>query len=46
MQATEVTEPVERKRLWDLAVLAYPPYEEYQDRTERVIPVFLAKRLG
>ena len=45
MQATEVTEPVERKRLWDLAVLAYPPYEEYQDRTERVIPVFLAKRL-
>ena len=46
MQATEVTDPVERKRLWDLAVLAYPPYEEYQDRTERVIPVFLAKRLG
>ena len=43
MRATEVTEPVERKRLWDLAVLAYPPYEEYQDRTARVIPVFLAK---
>ena len=46
MQATEVTEPVERKRLWDLAILAYPPYEEYQNRTERVIPVFLAKLSG
>ena len=45
MHATEVTEPGERKRLWDLALLAYPPYEEYQERTERVIPVFLAKRL-
>ena len=46
MRATEVTEPVERKRLWDLAVLAYPPYEEYQGRTERVIPVFIAKQRG
>ena len=46
MRATEVTDPVERKRLWDLAVLAYPPYEEYQERTERVIPVFIAKERG
>ena len=44
MRATEVTDSVERKRLWDIAVLAYPPYEEYQGRTERVIPVFIAKR--
>ena len=26
---------------WDRAVAAYPPYEEYQQRTERVIPVFV-----
>ena len=32
-----------RKRLWDIAVAAYPPYEEYQEKTDRVIPVFLAE---
>ena len=26
---------------WDRAVAAYPPYEEYQQKTERVIPVFV-----
>ena len=46
MRATEVTDPVERTRLWDLAVSAYPPYEEYQGRTKRVIPVFIAKQRG
>jgi len=34
----------ERKRWWELAVEAYPPYAEYQQNTERVIPVFLATR--
>jgi len=34
----------ERARWWDRAVAAYPPYAEYQERTERVIPVFLATR--
>ena len=29
---------------WDRAVAAFPPYAEYQTRTERVIPVFVAKR--
>lgn len=43
MRVREVTDPVERKRLWDIAVEAYPPYQEYQDRTKRVIPVFLAE---
>jgi deazaflavin-dependent oxidoreductase (nitroreductase family) len=32
----------EREEWWERAVAAYPPYAEYQERTERVIPVFLA----
>ena len=42
MRAREVVGSAERKRLWDIAVAAYPPYREYQDRTDRVIPVFIA----
>ena len=42
MQAREVTEEGERSRLWKLAVAAYPPYEEYQTRTTRKIPIFVA----
>ena len=34
----------ERAVWWDRAVAAYPPYAEYQQRTERTIPVFLAER--
>ncbi len=43
MRAREVDDPEERERLWDLAVAAYPPYVDYQDRTTRRIPVFLAE---
>ncbi|MCI0770897.1 MAG: nitroreductase family deazaflavin-dependent oxidoreductase [Chloroflexi bacterium] len=43
MRVREVEESVERRRLWDIAVAAYPPYQEYQDKTERVIPVFIAE---
>jgi deazaflavin-dependent oxidoreductase (nitroreductase family) len=32
----------EKATWWDRAVAAYPPYAEYQTRTERVIPVFIA----
>jgi deazaflavin-dependent oxidoreductase (nitroreductase family) len=32
----------ERAAWWERAVAAYPPYAEYQVRTEREIPVFLA----
>jgi deazaflavin-dependent oxidoreductase (nitroreductase family) len=32
----------ERARWWDRAVAAYPPYAEYQERTDRLIPVFVA----
>jgi deazaflavin-dependent oxidoreductase (nitroreductase family) len=34
----------ERAVWWELAVAAYPPYAEYQTRTERLIPVFVARR--
>ncbi|HEY5477747.1 MAG TPA: nitroreductase family deazaflavin-dependent oxidoreductase [Tepidiformaceae bacterium] len=40
MRARLVEEPVERARLWALAVAAYPDYAAYQERTTRIIPVF------
>jgi F420H(2)-dependent quinone reductase len=42
MRVREITDPAERKRLWDIAVEAYPPYQEYQNRTKRIIPVFFS----
>jgi deazaflavin-dependent oxidoreductase (nitroreductase family) len=33
----------ERAAWWERAVAAYPPYAEYQERTERRIPVLVAK---
>ena len=32
----------ERAAWWQRAVAAYPPYAEYQTKTSRVIPIFLA----
>jgi deazaflavin-dependent oxidoreductase (nitroreductase family) len=43
MRVREVEDEAERARLWDLAVAAYPPYEDYQTRTSRKIPVFVAE---
>ena len=43
MRVREVRDAEERARLWMLAVAAYPPYAEYQARTERTIPVFVAE---
>lgn len=43
MRVREVTDAAERARLWQVAVAAYPPYEEYQTRTTRQIPVFVAE---
>ena len=34
----------ERAQWWERAVAAYPPYAEYQKRTTREIPVFIASR--
>ena len=31
----------EREHWWTLAVAAYPPYAEYQTKTDRLIPVFV-----
>ena len=45
MRVREVVDSDEKQRLWDMAVEAYPPYQEYQDRTDRVIPVFIAESL-
>ena len=43
MRVREVSDDQERSRLWELAVKAFPPYEEYQKKTSRKIPVFLAE---
>ncbi len=43
MRVREVEDAAERARLWEVAVAAYPPYEEYQGRTTRKIPVFVAE---
>lgn len=43
MRAREVTDDAERARLWALGAAAFPPYEEYANKTSRKIPVFLAE---
>ena len=43
MRVREVTDDAERARLWVLSVAAFPPYDEYQGRTSRKIPVFVAE---
>src|SRR5207237_478160 len=43
MQVREVKDDPERSRLWALAVAAFPPYAQYQERTKRTIPVFVAE---
>ena len=43
MRVREITDEAERARLWKLAVAAFPPYEEYQAKTTRRIPVFVAE---
>jgi F420H(2)-dependent quinone reductase len=43
MRVREVEDEAERARLWKLAIAAYPPYAEYQERTSRRIPVFVAE---
>ena len=43
MRVREVVDADERTRLWKLAVQAYPPYQDYQEKTDRVIPVLVAE---
>jgi hypothetical protein len=43
VEVTELSGPA-RAEWWARAVEAYPPYAEYQTKTDRQIPVFLARR--
>ena len=43
MRVREVKDAAERAQLWALSVAAFPPYAEYQTRTARLIPVFIAE---
>ena len=43
MRVREVVDADERQRLWAIAVAAYPPYQAYQEKTDRVIPIFVAE---
>ncbi len=43
MRVREVQDAGERARVWALAVEAFPPYEEYRNKTSRIIPVFIAE---
>ena len=45
MIAREVTGD-ERAEWWQRAVAAYPPYAEYQQKTSRLIPVFVLEPAG
>ena len=42
MRVREVEDAEERARVWALAVEAFPPYEDYRNKTSRTIPVFVA----
>ena len=43
MKVREVDNDPERQTLWDAAATAYPPYIDYQAKTSRKIPVFIAE---
>ena len=45
MRAREVKDGTERSKLWAAAVTAFPPYAEYQTKTQRQIPVFIAESI-
>ena len=46
MQVREAVDPTERKRVWDIAVESFPSYQTMQEKTDRVIPVFVAEATG
>ncbi|MER6463469.1 nitroreductase family deazaflavin-dependent oxidoreductase [Streptomyces sp. NPDC048409] len=45
MTAREIT-GAEKDEWWDRAVAAYPPYADYQKKTDREIPVFVLEPHG
>ena len=40
---TEIVTREERQTWWDRSVALFPPYAEYQEKTDRLIPVFVAR---
>ncbi len=43
MRIREVTDDTERQRIWDISAEVFPPYNDYQAKAPRQIPVFLAE---
>ena len=43
MQVREITDEQERATLWAAGVAAYPEYDNYQAKTTRKIPIFIAE---
>jgi deazaflavin-dependent oxidoreductase (nitroreductase family) len=43
MRVREVTDDAERQRIWDISAKVFPPYNDYQGKAPRQIPVFLAE---
>jgi F420H(2)-dependent quinone reductase len=46
MRTREVTDEAERARVWALSIAAFPPYADYEKKTTRKIPVFVAEPVG
>jgi deazaflavin-dependent oxidoreductase (nitroreductase family) len=42
--SVRIAEGAEREEWWERAVAVYSPYAEYQQNTDRQIPVFLLER--
>ncbi|MFP6705820.1 MAG: nitroreductase family deazaflavin-dependent oxidoreductase [Alphaproteobacteria bacterium] len=43
MRVREVMDDAERGPLWEASAAAFPPYNEYQEKADRKIPVFIAE---
>lgn len=43
MRVREVFDDAERAPLWAASAEAFPPYNDYQEKTDRKIPVFIAE---
>ena len=43
MRIREVSDDTERQRIWDISAEVFPPYNDYQAKAPRQIPVFLTE---
>ena len=43
MRIREISDDAERKRIWDISAEVFPPYNDYQAKAPRQIPVVLAE---